>query len=649
MATIGVIAIKMVADSEKWSTGLNKAGASLGSLANVARDKTSAGLDLVKKGFADLRAGGATADIIRFKMGLDQIGSGAVGMAKGLAAVPIGLLGRGAKLAGGFASALGQAVPYVIALGTAAVVGFGGLVHGGMESITTMSASARRVGLTTQQFAELSYQAKMTGTSVEMLEPALLKLNEHLVDASLNGGPAADTLKRLGLDVDQVAAKNPAEKLQTVRDAIRGIKDPAEQAAAAVALFGKSGAASLNFLNLSPEKAAALNAELKKLGGSVNSVDAAKVVEANHAIEKIWVLLEGVGQQIAIQLAPAIEMVSTKFIEWSTSGSSVGEKVSVALEWIGSGVGLVADGAQLLKVGFLGLQNVITTAAAYAVDQFVGVGQALEAVANLIPGVKVSFGTFLESLADGLHKTAETQVKDFKAELAKAPPSEGIKSFFTGLTSAAKESAKAVDAVGNSSSTAGAKAAQLAVKIGETVSELKKEIATFGMSAAAVKLYELQQQGATAAQLAEVKALAERRDAMEKGKKDWDDLKEKAKKTFDETRTAAEKLEIEKTDLSKQFSAGLIDKDTFARAIEKAENDAMGDKKNNAGALEFGSKEARSAILEAQGRSSAKDPIKEVADTSKKQLTAAEQSQRILAEIAATVGASIPTFAFPAG
>ena len=59
---------------------------------------------------------------------------------------------------------------------------------------------------------------------------------------SLHGESAADTVAKLGLDLDALKRKTPADQFRALGAAINEVKDPSQRAALAMEIFGRSGA-----------------------------------------------------------------------------------------------------------------------------------------------------------------------------------------------------------------------------------------------------------------------------------------------------------------------------------------------------------------------------------------------------------------------
>lgn len=576
----------------------------------------------------------ATIGIINIGMSLST-----AGLAKGLSTAR-GALGSftsaitssGAAFAG-FATAIGAG---------AAVAGLTALTKASLDSIDNTAEMASQIGTSVGAFTALQYATKLTGGDVDALGGSLQKMGINLSKATLEGGTAAEAFSKLGLDANELKSLDPSAAFAKIAGAISEIDSPADQAAAAMDIFGKSGVNLLNTIKAGPEALSALSDEAVKLGVSVSDVDAAKVGAAKDALDRAGAAITGVGNTLAIQLAPFIEVAAKKLVEFATSGIDMGKIVSTALEWVASGIGVVLDVVHTLKLGFMALQAGITKAIAFAVDAISGMAKALEFVLNKLPGVHVAFSQTLDAIGQDMHKLAADQWGDAQKELMKEPPSTGVKSFFADVQSQAQAAAEAITKAGTSVNTMGDDFAQAAGKVGELEEKLKLQIATFGMSSEQADIFKLKQQGVSDALLGNVQALSEQLNAMQEKKKLEDDLKSQAQQVIESTRTPMEKFESEISKLKTLLESGMIDQTTFQRAADKAQKDVLGTPKDEnklqfASALELGSNETRQAILRNRGIG-AKDPMNKLEDNTKQQLAKTDGVIGLLTQILGKTG-----------
>lgn len=138
--------------------------------------------------------------------------------------VPIGIISDGFKVAGAAVVAFGAAVVGAFAISSKSLLDYS-------DKIVTLH---QRTGLTTDTLQVLGHMAKVSGTDVDSLAKAVVRMEVNLVK-----GDAA--FKGLGLSVSALKAMSPDAAFAKIGSAIGAISDPMQRAAAAVAVFGKSG------------------------------------------------------------------------------------------------------------------------------------------------------------------------------------------------------------------------------------------------------------------------------------------------------------------------------------------------------------------------------------------------------------------------
>ncbi|WP_417398360.1 hypothetical protein [Gimesia chilikensis] len=292
------------------------------------------------------------------------------------------------------------------------------------------------------------------------------------------------------------------------------------------------------------------------------------------------------------------------------------------------------------------VEDVLTASATFKITGEVSLG-----LVNLLPGVKSSFSDTTNAIAEDLHKLASEQWQDAKDNFNKPWPSEAINKFRKDVqanVAAAAQAAKTGSTQIKESFDEGMIAATDSAN--KLIDKLKEQIATFGMSATEAELFKLQQQGASQALLDQAKALQNQIDGLEKLKKASEDaraaqqkMKDEAKSIYDATRTPLEKFRAEFLNLVKLFKAGLIDRDTFQRAVAQAKQGFKDATKKDdpkdtssggglSGAIKANSQEARSLLL--RSRMAGASPINKVEKNTKEQLAEQKKSNEHLAKLA---------------
>lgn len=115
-----------------------------------------------------------------------------------------------------------------------AIIAFGRSVLTAGDNIQKM---ADQTGVSIENIQKLQYIAGQSGTSIESLVGAVQNLQQRLGDD--NSG-AAGAMRTLGINAEAFNQLDTYAQLTTLATGIRAIKDPAEQASVAAAIFGKT-------------------------------------------------------------------------------------------------------------------------------------------------------------------------------------------------------------------------------------------------------------------------------------------------------------------------------------------------------------------------------------------------------------------------
>jgi len=273
-----------------------------------------------------------------------------------------GVRNLGLKLAG-----LGSAVvaPLIAATKVFAKMG---------DDLAKMSA---RTGFSVETLSELGFAAELSGTSMEVLENGIRKMQRTIVDAASGMRSAQDALALLGLTVADLDKLSPEEQFKLIADRLAAIEDPTIRAAAAMELFGRSGTQLLPMLEGGAAGIEQLQEQARKLGLTISTEDAKAAERFSDTLEIMWKVLK----QNVFVIGSALVPVLTQAAQWLTKTATVAAdwikrnkelivtifKVAVAV--VATGVGLVVLGYAITGVAkALGVLAVVIT----------GVGTALK-------------------------------------------------------------------------------------------------------------------------------------------------------------------------------------------------------------------------------------------------------------------------------
>lgn len=243
------------------------------------------------------------------------------------------------KLANRFGRAVGTNLRnQLMGLGAAAAVAAGPaalglLVASSVENISAQVDLAKRVGATVAAIQALSYQTEQSGGSTEALTKALGMMNVKLDEAAREGaGPAYEALERLGLSAREISKLDADEKIKAISDRMAelGLTTQAQ-----AGILRGLGVKQQELINLFQEGSGAIDEARKKLadwGVLLSDVDAGKVEAAGDAWDKIKTIMAGLGNQLAVQVAPAIVKLADAFDKAVTEAGGWDDIVNVAIE-----------------------------------------------------------------------------------------------------------------------------------------------------------------------------------------------------------------------------------------------------------------------------------------------------------------------------
>jgi hypothetical protein len=158
---------------------------------------------------------------------------------------------------------------------------------------------AERVGVSFQFIQVLDAAAKASGSSVESLGGAFNKFLRSLNDARGGSKAASDAFRTLGISSDDLKNKSPEALFKVMARSLSGIEDPAQRAAIAMDLFGKSGTELLPiFATL--DRAAS---DLERIGGAITDQQAAQIQRFGDELDRLSLASKGASNQVTASFA----------------------------------------------------------------------------------------------------------------------------------------------------------------------------------------------------------------------------------------------------------------------------------------------------------------------------------------------------------
>ena len=220
-----------------------------------------------------------------------------------------GLQGQAKNAAMGFNNLKGAVAGFGAAIaGSAIVGGLTAVIKKSIDAGDELFNMQAKTGIAASALIGLGNAAKLADVDQATLGKGLTKLSVNLVKAAEGNDGLAQKFKALGISIkDANGQVVPADKaLKQIADRFADMPDGAQKAAAAVALFGKSGADLIPLLN---EGAASMEKFTYKVGEDF----AARSDLFNDTITELGIKTQGFGLELTDALLPALQTILEVF------------------------------------------------------------------------------------------------------------------------------------------------------------------------------------------------------------------------------------------------------------------------------------------------------------------------------------------------
>ncbi len=275
------------------------------------------------------------------------------GRLSGLSSAGQGLgkvFGGGAGLSGGLAnigaSVAGLVNPFTVGLAavTAFATGASAVASGLLDledRVEKLGNTADKLGVSFEFIQLLEEAGNRSGVSIESVSSAFGKLQKTLAGADEESKAATESLARLGVSFADLESLSPEEQIRLVGEKLQGIEDPAKRTAAAMQIFGKSGADLLPFFaNLGPAAD-----DIERLGGSLTAIDRSRIDDFGAGIDALGVASSRLGELLLLPfvgLGEGIAQGSAEFLGGINAiVGPIGDVLQPVLSSVGAALELV--------------------------------------------------------------------------------------------------------------------------------------------------------------------------------------------------------------------------------------------------------------------------------------------------------------------
>ena len=225
-----------------------------------------------------------------------------------------------------------------------------------------------RTGVAAEELSTLRFAADQTGTSLEAVELALTGMSRFMLNAERGSKAATDTLRDLGLSLDELQRLRPAEQFRLIASRLALVQDETRRSALAMQVFGKSGR---DVIPLVLSDIDALQQKARDLGIELSAADVKAAEDFTDAMSRLRFSIEGVTNRIGAALAPALERMIT---QWEPN-------IVAAGQWVRENKELIVTVGKIGGV-LTGIAGILGTTAI----GFHGIAAGIGAIATLSKG-----------------------------------------------------------------------------------------------------------------------------------------------------------------------------------------------------------------------------------------------------------------------
>lgn len=301
-----------------------------------------------------IRAGRAFVEIFADKSklvrGLDAAGRDFKAWGRSVATI-------GASIAGVGAGIVGTLTGFAVAAGNI-----------GGQLVDTSA----KTGLSVEALSTLGYAAAQTDVELEAMTTSVGKMQKQIVAATGGSKSAQAAFTKLGLSAASLAGMSTEEQFLAIGDALSRLDNPAERAAAAMAIFGKSGAALLPMFAQGAAGVRQLQAEARRLGIQLSTVDAEAMDKFGDTVTTLGRVWNAFTMKLGAAVIGDLQGLADSLIQAGAAAAKwVSENKPLVALALKIGAGMVGIGGAVVLLG--GVLSVV--------------GSALSGLATVLPVV----------------------------------------------------------------------------------------------------------------------------------------------------------------------------------------------------------------------------------------------------------------------
>jgi hypothetical protein len=215
-----------------------------------------------------------------------------------------------------------------------------------------LSKASDRTGASVESLSELRHAASQSAVDFGTLTKAMNKQQRGLAEAADGNETARAAYENLGLSVEKLLELSPDQQFEAVAEQISQIEDPAKRTAAAMDIFGKSGADLMPLMIGGAAGIETLRKEARDLGLQVSGEDAKNAAILGDTWANVKDTMMGMVFQVGAALAPMLIEITSRIVSLLAMASQWVRENRQLVVWIAAvAAGLIAAGTVLVGFG----------------------------------------------------------------------------------------------------------------------------------------------------------------------------------------------------------------------------------------------------------------------------------------------------------
>lgn len=210
---------------------------------------------------------------------------------------------------------------------SAAATGIAAMTRAGLENVDQQAKLARQLDSTIGGLRGLQLAANDAGVETGVINSAMERFSARLGEAMRGTGQAREALDRLGLSAAELAGTDVDERVALIADRVQELGLSGAETSDLLRQFGIRNREITNLLRQGGGAIRDARQEVEDYGLAISAVDAAAIEAANDAMSRAGLLTESIRNSLAVELAPIILEIASRFNEAAREAGGLGQVV----------------------------------------------------------------------------------------------------------------------------------------------------------------------------------------------------------------------------------------------------------------------------------------------------------------------------------